>query len=184
VKRLLVLIALALSVPAYAQVKCQTGTYNPYAGSTTTCNGSFATPPATLPVQPVQNYGAMLSSAAQAQAAQTTANAQMLQAQVQARLAQQQAELMRQQTEALQRQQVQVAQPAPAAKPSAQEIDNLHASVAAAVAADTTVGLKAKVATLEAVQRNSPPDSETFRNATGALLIINTELAKRGELKP
>jgi TolA-binding protein len=107
VKRLLVLIALALSVPAYAQVTCQTGPYNRYAGgSTTTCNGSLATPPATLPVQPMQNYGAMMSSTTQAQAVQTAANAQMLQVQVQARLAQQQADLMSQQTEALQRQQV------------------------------------------------------------------------------
>jgi hypothetical protein len=45
------------------------------------------------------------------------------------------------------------------------------------------LGLKAKAATLEAIQRNSPPDSESFHNATGALLAINMELAKRGELK-
>jgi hypothetical protein len=51
------------------------------------------------------------------------------------------------------------------------------------VHADTTEGLKAKAATLEAVMRNSPPDSTTFKGAVDGLAILNAELAKRGALK-
>jgi len=62
-------------------------------------------------------------------------------------------------------------------------LDTQRAQILAAVHSDSTDGLRAKVATLEAVQRNSPPDSESFRSATSALLVINEELAKRGALK-
>jgi hypothetical protein len=43
--------------------------------------------------------------------------------------------------------------------------------------------LHAVAPTLEATQRNSPPGSETVKNATEALLSVNEELAKRGALK-
>jgi hypothetical protein len=48
------------------------------------------------------------------------------------------------------------------------------------VKGDSNEDLKAKAATLEAAQRNSPPDSQAFQNATEALLIVNEELAKPG----
>lgn len=189
----ILVLTLLFATAASAQVNCQTGPYNHYAGTTTTCNGTLTSQPAPLQVQPVQNYSAIMASAAQANAAQANANAQMLQAQAQAQLSQQQAELARQQaeytrqqTEALARQQVDMThrqEVQPPRQLSVQDVQAQHAAVATAVAGDTTLGLRAKAATLEAVLRSSPPDSDSFRNATGALLTINMELAKRGELK-
>jgi hypothetical protein len=55
--------------------------------------------------------------------------------------------------------------------------------------APTTVGtattdkLKANAATLKAIMRSAPPDTEAFRNAAQSLQATNEELAKRGELK-
>ncbi len=188
------LTALLFATGASAQqVTCQTGKPNLATGTTTTCTGSLSNS-GTVQIQPGPNYSEALYGAQRANAAQTTANAQMLQAMAQARLAKgqselahQQAELVKQQTEALRDQQASVApahqeiqQPA---RPSPQDQEKLHAAVQAALDSDTVPGLKAKAATLEAILRNSPSDSESFRSASNALLSVNTELAKRGELR-
>jgi hypothetical protein len=146
---------------------------------------------AQLPVQPVQDYGAILNSQSIAAARQELMRAQ-------AQLAKQQAALLRaQQLQAEQERQLAAAQAQRADEAAADApmqqarqaernrlaLDAQRAQILAAVHSDSTDGLRAKVATLEAVQRNSPPDSESFRSATGALLVINEELAKRGALK-
>jgi hypothetical protein len=43
--------------------------------------------------------------------------------------------------------------------------------------------LRARVATLEAILRNAPPDSAAFKNAVQELQSTNEELAKHGALK-
>jgi hypothetical protein len=93
-----------------------------------------------------------------------------------------QAELAKQQAALLRAQQLQAEQERQAEQ-NRSALDTQRAQILAAVHSDSTDGLRAKVATLEAVQRNSPPDSESFRSATSALLVINEELAKRGALK-
>jgi len=146
---------------------------------------------AQLPVQPVQDYGAILNSQPNAAAQQELMRAQ-------ARLAKQQAALLRaQQLQAEQERQLATAQAQRADEAAANArmrqaqqaeqnrlaLDAQRAQILPAVHSDSTYGLRAKVATLEAVQRNSPPDSESFRSATGALLVISKELARRGALK-
>jgi predicted lipid-binding transport protein (Tim44 family) len=183
IRKLIVLLAFA---PTWAfasgQIICN------QVGNQTICNGAGGPQQPNFPEQMAAMQQAQAAQD-QAAAAQMAARAQMLQAQTQARIAaQQQAEreaadsrqraqaaydeIMRQRQEERDKQ-----------LHEAPEKDRLRVQTQAAVAADTTPGLKAKAATVEAIMRTSPPDSETFRNATGALNVINEELAKRGALK-
>jgi hypothetical protein len=123
----------------------------------------------------------------QAAAAQMAARAQMLQAQTQARqaerdAAEREAAASRQRAQAAYDEQMRQRQEE-RDRSEVSERDSLRVKTQAAIAADSTPGLKAKAATVEAIMRTSPPESETFRNATGALAVINEELAKRGALK-
>jgi hypothetical protein len=173
----LLALVLALAAPmAFAQSfqsSCQR------IGFQTICNGTVSNNQfgGTLQAVPLQDYGAMLGLSDQASMMNAQSQAQL--AQQQAKLVAEQAETLRAQRQALEQQTRTVV----SAPPTEAQAQLQHDQVLSAVHADTTDGLRAKAATLEAVQRNSPPDSEVFRNATGALLIVNEELAKRGELK-
>lgn len=146
---------------------------------------------AQLPVQPVQDYGAILKSQSNAATQHELMRAQAEFARRQAallRAQQQQAEQERQLEAARARQADEAAanvrmQQARQAEQNRAALDAQQTQILAAVHADSTDGLRAKGARLEAMQRNSPSDSDSFRRATGALLVINEELAKRGALK-
>lgn len=163
--------ALLFTFTAHAQqVTCQT------VGTTATCNGPAS--PATQPPA-LGSVAAGMQQAQQAQAdeAQTRANAQ---------LAAEQAALVREQREALQQQ-----REAAAAEPDRRASANVpdpnpgpsRGRLAAAAAATPTEKLKATAATLEAVMRSAPPDSRAFHDAMQALQATNEELVKRGALK-
>lgn len=128
----------------------------------------------------------MYIRAREAAAAQRAAEAAQGETEARAELAREQARTLRQQREAAER----AAQPAsarggppPKQATSQQLTPEQQKQLLEWVHADTTEGLKAKAATLEAVMRNSPPDSTTFKDAVGGLAILNAELAKRVALK-
>lgn len=197
----LFLIAIALSAGiAHAQVTCQTF------GNTTNCNGSLGP---SVSAQPMQDYGAMMNSAANARAAQAQAYAQ-------AELLRQQAALLRQQQEQLEAQrqadahqasleaQQQAAQrQATSARDGgatmAQQRDGLTESlhnpqeeqraarllllpreeIIARVSADSYEDLKYMADLYETFRRDAPRDSAMYQYAGEALPLIYAELARR-----
>jgi hypothetical protein len=184
VKHVIAIAGLLFAFTAHAQVTCQTSPPNPSGGTTTTCSdGSVSS--ATQP----QALGSVATGMQQAQQAQ----ADQMQTIANAKLAAEQAELVREQREALQEQRQAAAaeaarraaandQQRPAEAPQTNS-GMARERLAAALAATPTEKLKAGAATLEAIMRSAPPDSQAFHNAVRSLQATNEELVKRGALK-
>jgi hypothetical protein len=177
----------ALSAHAQELQTCQ------YIGNTRYCSTTGAPAPAvpqyTLPTMQQPDILGMYIKGREAAAAQRAAQAAQDEAEARAELAREQGKILQQQREAAGRAaQSASAQGGPPPPPPQQATPQQltpeqQKQLLEWVHADSTEGLKAKSATLEAVMRNSPPDSTTFKDAVNGLAILNAELGKRGALK-